>query len=311
MCSMDSCPAPTRRPEEAPMRRHTPAASRGALWFAVPYAISFALFLLWPIVYGLWMSITDQSLATTRLNIIGLDNYIEALGDPELWRALWTTVVFTVVSSVPLVALALLLAYLVATGLPGQWLWRLSFFAPYLLPVSVVTGIWGMLYANDFGLINGLLARVGAEQIPWLSDKSIALWAIVLVTLWWTIGFNFLLYLTGIQAIPEHVYEAAQIDGAGPFRRLWSVTLPMLRPTTILIILLQLLASMKVFDQVFLLTAGGPEGSTRVVLQYIYDVGFSGYRLGYSAAVSYLFFALIVLISLVQVALMRRTSKEA
>lgn len=293
------------------MRRHTPAASRGALWFAVPYAISFALFLLWPIVYGLWMSITDQSLATTRLNIIGLDNYIEALGDPELWRALWTTVVFTVVSSVPLVALALLLAYLVATGLPGQWLWRLSFFAPYLLPVSVVTGIWGMLYANDFGLVNGLLARVGAEQIPWLSDKSIALWAIVLVTLWWTIGFNFLLYLTGIQAIPEHVYEAAQIDGAGPFRRLWSVTLPMLRPTTILIILLQLLASMKVFDQVFLLTAGGPEGSTRVVLQYIYDVGFSGYRLGYSAAVSYLFFALIVLISLVQVALMRRTSKEA
>lgn len=293
------------------MRRHTPAASRGALWFAVPYAISFAVFLLWPIVYGLWMSITDQSLATTRLNIIGLDNYIEALSDPELWQALWTTIVFTVVSSVPLVALALLLAYLVATGLPGQWLWRLSFFAPYLLPVSVVTGIWGMLYANDFGLINGLLARVGAEQIPWLSDKSIALWAIVLVTLWWTIGFNFLLYLTGIQAIPEHVYEAAQIDGAGPFRRLWSVTLPMLRPTTILIVLLQLLASMKVFDQVFLLTAGGPEGSTRVVLQYIYDVGFSGYRLGYSAAVSYLFFALIVLISLVQVALMRRTSKEA
>ncbi|WP_246955763.1 sugar ABC transporter permease [Brachybacterium sp. Marseille-Q7125] len=293
------------------MRRHTPAASRGALWFAVPYAISFAVFLLWPIVYGLWMSITDQSLATTRLNIIGLDNYIEALSDPELWQALWTTIVFTVVSSVPLVALALLLAYLVATGLPGQWLWRLSFFAPYLLPVSVVTGIWGMLYANDFGLINGVLARVGTEQIPWLSDKSIALWAIVLVTLWWTIGFNFLLYLTGIQAIPEHVYEAAQIDGAGPFRRLWSVTLPMLRPTTILIILLQLLASMKVFDQVFLLTAGGPEGSTRVVLQYIYDVGFSGYRLGYSAAVSYLFFALIVLISLVQVALMRRTSKEA
>lgn len=293
------------------MRRHTPAASRGALWFAVPYAISFAVLLLWPIVYGLWMSITDQSLATTRLNIIGLDNYVEALSDPELWRALWTTIVFTVVSSVPLVALALLLAYLVATGLPGQWLWRLSFFAPYLLPVSVVTGIWGMLYANDFGLVNGLLARVGAEQIPWLSDKSIALWAIVLVTLWWTIGFNFLLYLTGIQAIPEHVYEAAQIDGAGPFRRLWSVTLPMLRPTTILIILLQLLASMKVFDQVFLLTAGGPEGSTRVVLQYIYDVGFSGYRLGYSAAVSYLFFALIVLISLVQVALMRRTSKEA
>lgn len=293
------------------MRTRTPAASRGAIWFTVPYLIVFALFLVWPIVYGLWMSLTDQSLAATRVRVVGLANYAEALGDPDVWRALGATVFFTVISSIPLVILSFVLAYLVSTGLPGQWLWRLTFFAPYLLPVSVVTGIWGMVYANDFGLINGLLQRLGADQIPWLSDKHVAMWAIALVTLWWTIGFNFLLYLSSLQSIPDHVYEAAQIDGAGPLRRLWSVTLPLMRPTTVLIVLLQLLASMKVFDQIFLLTAGGPEGSTRVILQYIYDKGFSGYRVGYAASVSYLFFALIVLLSLAQVAITRRMSKES
>lgn len=293
------------------MRTRTPAASRGAIWFTVPYLVVFALFLVWPILYGLWMSLTDQSLAATRVRIVGVDNYVEALTDPEVWSSLGNTVVFTVITSVPLVALAFVLAYLVATGLPGQWLWRLAFFAPYLLPVSVVTGMWTMVYSNDFGLINGLLVQWGADQIPWLSDRHVAMWAIALVTLWWTIGFNFLLYLSALQAIPDHVYEAAQIDGAGPVRRLWSVTLPLMAPTTVLIVLLQLLASMKVFDQVFLLTAGGPDGATRVVLQHIYDVGFSGYRVGYAASVSYLFFALIVVISLAQVAITRRASKES
>lgn len=293
------------------MRARTPVASRGAIWFTVPYLVVFGLFLVWPIVYGLWMSLTDQSLAATRVRVVGLDNYVEALTDPEVWSALGNTVLFTVISSIPLVVLSFVLAYLVSTGLPGQWLWRLAFFAPYLLPVSVVTGIWGMVYVNDFGLINGLLARLGGEQIPWLSDKHVAMWAIALLTVWWTVGFNFLLYLSALQAIPDHVYEAAQIDGAGPLRRLWSVTLPLMRTTTVLIVLLQLLASMKVFDQIFLLTAGGPEGSTRVVLQYIYDVGFSGYRIGYAASVSYLFFALIVVISLAQVVITRRLSREA
>lgn len=293
------------------MRSRTPLASQGALWFAVPYALVFALFLVWPILYGLWMSLTDRSLAAERLHVVGLSNYIEALTDPDVWSSLWNTVFFTLITSVPLVVLSFLLAYLVATGLPGQWLWRLSFFAPYLLPVSVVTGIWGMVYANDFGLINGLLVRLGAANIPWLSDTSLAMWAIALVTVWWTIGFNFLLYLSALQAIPDHVYEAAALDGAGPWRRLWSVTVPMLRPTTVLILLLQILASLKVFDQIFLLTAGGPDGATRSILQHIYDVGFVGYRLGYASAVSYLFFALIVVLSLVQVVIVRRQQKGA
>ncbi|OFT20362.1 carbohydrate ABC transporter permease [Dermabacter sp. HMSC08H10] len=284
--------------------------SRGAGWFAFPYMILFVLFLIVPIVWGLWMSFTDQSLASTNSGFVGIDNYLEAFTSPDMYSSLLNTLFFTLISSIPLVILSFVLAYLVVTGLPGQWLWRLTFFAPYLLPVSVVTAMWGMMFSNDFGLINGLLVHLGFDQIGWLSDKQIAMWAIAITTVWWTIGFNFLLYLSALQNTPDTVYEAAQVDGADAWRRLRSVTLPMMRPTTTLIVLLQILASLKVFDQIFLMTAGGPDGSTRSIIQYIYDQGFSGYRVGYASAVSYIFFAMIVVVSLIQVAITKRNAKE-
>ncbi|MCT2026129.1 carbohydrate ABC transporter permease [Dermabacter hominis] len=284
--------------------------SRGAGWFALPYMILFILFLIVPIVWGLWMSFTDQSLASTSSGFVGIDNYLEAFTSADMYSSLLNTLFFTLISSVPLVILSFVLAYLVVTGLPGQWLWRLTFFAPYLLPVSVVTAMWGMMFANDFGFINGILVHCGIDQIGWLSEKQVAMWSIALTTVWWTIGFNFLLYLSALQNIPDTVYEAAQVDGADAWRRLRSVTLPMMRPTTVLIVLLQILASLKVFDQIFLMTAGGPDGATRSIIQYIYDQGFSGYRVGYASAVSYIFFAMIVVVSLIQVAITNRSAKE-
>lgn len=284
--------------------------SRGAGWFALPYMVLFILFLIVPIVWGLWMSFTDQSLASTNSGFAGIDNYLEAFTSPDMYSSLLNTLFFTLISSVPLVILSFVLAYLVVTGLPGQWLWRLTFFAPYLLPVSVVTAMWGMMFANDFGFINGILVHFGIDQIGWLSEKQVAMWSITLTTVWWTIGFNFLLYLSALQNIPDTVYEAAQVDGADAWRRLRSVTLPMMRPTTVLIVLLQILASLKVFDQIFLMTAGGPDGATRSIIQYIYDQGFSGYRVGYASAVSYIFFAMIVVVSLIQVAITNRNAKE-
>lgn len=274
--------------------------TRTGYWFLAPYLFFFGLFLIWPIIYGLWMSLTNRSLVTDRSQTVGLSNYAEALTDPQMWSSLGNTLFFTVISSVPLVLVSFVMAYLVYTGLKGQWLWRLTFFAPFLLPVSVVTAIWAFLFTNDFGLVNGVLDRLGFSQVGWLSDEHVAMWSIALVTLWWTVGFNFLLYLSALQNIPDHLYEAAQLDGAGSWRRLFSITLPMMKSTTGLIILLQALASLKVFDQIFLLTQGGPNGATRSILQYIYDSGFIGYRLGYASATSYIFFALIVLVSLAQ-----------
>lgn len=256
------------------------------------------------------MSFTNQSLASRNVKFVGLQNYIETLTSAEMWSSLGNTIFFTLISTIPLVMLSFILAYLVVTGLPGQWLWRLTFFAPYLLPVSVVTAMWGVMYANDFGFINGLLQHLGIDQIGWLSDNQVAMWSIALTTVWWTIGFNFLLYLSALQNIPDQIYEAAQVDGAGSWRRLISVTLPLMKSTTIMIVLLQILASLKVFDQIFLMTAGGPDGATRSIIQYIYDVGFSGYRVGYASAVSYVFFALIVLVSIIQITIVNHKPEE-
>ncbi|MFI9025367.1 carbohydrate ABC transporter permease [Streptomyces sp. NPDC053560] len=286
-------------------RRYVPPG----LLFALPFLLLFAVFMLWPLADGLWMSLTDASLSAHSPSFVGLDNYGEALGDAEMWRSVWHTVWFTAVSTVPLVTVALGMALLVHTGLPGQWVWRLAFFAPYLLPVGVISLLWTWLYQPDLGLYNHLLSAVGLDGLSWLSDESTALYAIVIATLWWTVGFNFLLFLAALQSVPDHLYEAAALDGAGAWRRLWHVTLPQLRRITSVIAVLQVLASLKVFDQVYLLTKGGPNGSTRPVVEYLYDMGFTGYRLGYASAISYVFFALVVLASAAQFLAFRRREK--
>ncbi|MGW5334638.1 carbohydrate ABC transporter permease [Streptomyces bauhiniae] len=300
-----SSPHASHRPGPLSPRRLAPPG----LLFALPFLVLFAVFMVWPLGQGLWMALTDRALSAHAPAFIGLGNFSEAFGDAEMWRSLWHTVMFTLISTVPLVVVALGMALLVHTGLPGQWVWRLAFFAPYLLPVGVVGLLWLWLYQPDLGVYNHLLGAAGLDKVAWLSDESVALWAIALTTLWWTVGFNFLLYLAALQSIPDHLYEAAAIDGAGAWRRLFSITLPQLGRITTVITVLQLLASLKVFDQVYLLTKGGPNNSTRPVVEYIYDVGFTGYRLGYASAISYIFFALVLLASAAQIAALRRREK--
>ncbi|MFD8273161.1 carbohydrate ABC transporter permease [Streptomyces flaveolus] len=289
-----------------PVPRRRLSLSRNGGLFVLPFLVFFGLFLVWPVVQGLWMSLTDASLSLRGTEFIGFANYAEAFGDPDVWSSLGNTVFFTVISCVPLVLVALAMALLVHSGLAGQWVWRLAYFAPYLLPVTVVTLIWTWLYQPDIGLGNQLLTSLGLEPVGWLSDESVAMWSVAALTVWWTVGFNFLLYLAALQSLPVTYDEAAALDGAGAWRRLWSVTLPQLRHTTVLVAILQMLASLKVFDQIYILTKGGPNGSTRPILEYVYDVGFTGYRLGYASAVSYVFFAIVIVISVVQLRFFRQ-----
>ncbi|MFE3459269.1 carbohydrate ABC transporter permease [Nocardiopsis aegyptia] len=280
--------------------------SDSPLSFLLPFLLVYGLFLVWPLLSGLWMSFTDIALNGAGGSLVGPANYAEALGDPMVWRTLGNTVMFTVITTVPLVVVALAMAVLVHTGMPGQWLWRLSFFLPFLLPVATVALVWNFLYIEDFGLFNQALRAFGAEGLGWLTDDGVALWSVALTTVWWTVGFNFLLYLAALQSIPDHLYEAAALDGAGAWARLRYVTVPQLRDITVVVVLLQILASLKVFDQIYLMTGGGPGDSTRSLLLYIYDVGFTGYRFGYSAAVSYLFLAIVLLVAVVQLWLTTR-----
>ncbi|APF35750.1 sugar ABC transporter permease [Microbacterium paludicola] len=277
--------------------------------FLAPFLAAFLLFLVWPLLHGLYLSFTDQSLTGAGGSFIGIANYVEALGDPVMWRSLGNTAWFTALSTVPLVLLALVMALLVQRGLPGQWLWRLSFFMPYLLASTVISQIWVWIFNPQIGAANGILEAFGLEPIAWLQNPDTNMLAIVVATVWWTIGFNFLLYLAALQNIPETQYEAASIDGAGEWRKLFSITIPQLGQVTVLIVILQVLASLKLFDQAYQMLGGIASETTRSIVQYIYESGFVGYRFGYSAAISYVFFAVIVLIGVIQ-ALATRRRKE-
>ncbi|UFU08399.1 sugar ABC transporter permease [Ruania halotolerans] len=282
---------------------------RGWLYCS-PFLFFFVLFLVWPTISGLIMSFTGRTLTGANTGWVGVENYAEAFADPEVWSSLGNTLWFTVLSSIPLVVIALALAVLVNVGLPGQWFWRLSFFLPYLLASTVISLFWTWLYNPQLGLLNTMIGWVGIEPIQWLNDENWAMHGVVIATVWWTIGFNFLLYLAALQAIPDQLYEAASLDGAGTWRKFTSITLPQLAPTTVLVVVLQILASLKIFDQIYQMTGGGPAGATRPILQYVYEAGFTGYRLGYASAISYIFFAIIIVISVVYtVAISRRSVK--
>jgi len=288
--------APTSRPEPKPRRRDGLAG-----WgFFAPFGVLFAVFMLWPIGHGIYLSFTDQSLTGSGGGFIGFANYLEAFGEVEMWQSIGNTLWFTLISTVPLVVIALIMALLVEQGLPGKWLWRLAFFMPYLLASTVVSLIWIWLFTPQLGAINTVLTGIGLPAQPWLQDPSLSMVSIVIATVWWTVGFNFLLYIAAIQGIPEQHYEAASLDGAGKWRQLFSITLPQLAPTTVVVVILQVLASLKVFDQIYQMMNQVVTPSTQSAIVYIFDAGFTGYRFGYASAVSYIFFAVVLLVSLVQ-----------
>ncbi len=270
----------------------------------------YALFLVWPTLLGLYYSFTDKSLTGRPVEWIGLDNWAETLGDERAWDALWNTAVFTLYSTPPLVVLAIILALLVNRARKMGWFLRMAFFAPFVIPVSAVTMIWIWMYQPDGGLFNHYLQMLGFQNAEtptlWLQDEGRAMWSVVITTVWWTIGFNFLLFLAALQTIPKDVYEASSIDGASSWRQLWHITLPLLKRTTALVIVLQLIASLRIFDQMYLMTAGGPNRATEVAIHYIYIAGFEGYRIGYASALSYVLFVLILIVSIVQFRLFSR-----
>jgi multiple sugar transport system permease protein len=302
------------RPKEertARRRSRDPRSSPIALVFTAPFFIVFVLFLFWPVLSALRTSLFDESLVGGS-SWTGLSNYTELLHDPDFWAAMWHTAFFTLLSVPPLVALPLVLALLVTRVNRMQWLFRLAFFAPFVLPVSVVVLIWNWLYQPGFGLINSYLTSLGFAEVNWLGQPGVAMISAVIVTLWWTFGFNFILYLAGLQEIPRELYEAAATDGATPGQQLRRITLPLLSSTVVLVTVLQIIASLKIFDQVYLLQLGGPgpENSTRPAIQYIYEAGFTQYRIGYASAMSFVFFLAVIAVTLICMRLIRRAGTK-
>jgi multiple sugar transport system permease protein len=278
-----------------------------ALVFLTPFLVLYLLFIIFPAVYGVVMSFFHTSLVKPGLgNFAGLSNYAEALRSGDFWQSMWHTTWFAILTTPPLVLLGFLFAWLAERASRGRAFYRLAFFAPYVLPSAVVALIWVWLYTPVIGLLTDLVNGLGFTSPNWLSDPKWAMISLAIATVWWTLGFNFVLYTAGLAEIPRELYEAAAIDGASPWQQMRRITIPLLARTTTLVVVLQVIASLKVFDQMYIMTSGGPNFSTRPVLEYIYDVGFTDFRIGYAAAASTLFFLLILAVSAVWLFVTRR-----
>jgi multiple sugar transport system permease protein len=300
-------PPPTHRAASTRHEARPQGHGRPALLFLAPFLVLYVLFVIGPAIYGLVMSFFDTSMVSSGLGTFaGFDNYTEALTSSDFWSALWHTLWFTILTTPPLIVLALLFALLAERARRARWFFRLAFFLPYILPSAVVALIWIWMYTPALGLLTRTMTALGFAEPNWLGDPDLAMVSLAITTVWWTLGFNFVLYLAGLQDIPRELYEAAAIDGAGPWQQIRRITIPMLARTTSLVLVLQVIASLKVFDQMYIMTSGGPNFSTRPVLEYVYDSGFTDFRVGYASSVSTLFFILVLTVSAVWVFLTRR-----
>ena len=267
--------------------------------------IVFALFMIYPLIFGLYISFFKWDILGTP-SFLGLQNYADLLADEKFWSSLWHTVQFVLMTTPVLLVLGFLMALLVTGKSPLKGLMETVFFVPYIFSMTVVATLWAWIMQKDFGIINQVLNILGRDGVSWLTSEKNAMWSISIATYWWTAGFNMVLFTAGIKQISKEIYESATVDGAGPLQQIFHITIPLLKPTTILCLILQVIASFNVFGQVYVMTGGGPAGSTRVLVQYIYETGFNYFRMGYSAAMSYVLFLIIMVISVVQYAILGR-----
>jgi len=284
-----------------------PPRNWGNFGLVTPFLVFYVLFLVGPLVYDVVLSFFNTSLVKSGLgSFVGFANYTELFRDHQFWSAMWHTILFTLVSTPPLVILPLFFAIVVNRIKHGQWFFRLAFFLPYILPSAAIALVWLFIYEPGYGLIAGFFNLIGLGDPGWLSDPNVALYSVVLVTVWWTIGFNFVLYLAGLQDISRELYEASALDGASRWQQTWRLTIPMLGRTTTLVTVLQIIASLKVFDQIYLILQGGPNYATRPAIEWIYDTAFTSQRVGYASAASFILFIVILIVSFVWLALVRR-----
>ncbi len=269
--------------------------------FLAPFLIIYLIFLIFPVFRGIYISLHRWDLLSGKLRSVGFSNYERMFNNDDLfWTSTWHTIQFVLFSTPALILLGLLLAVALNRRKPGMTLFRTLFFAPYVLSISVITLIWFMVFNPNRGILASFMELFGFEPLAWLTTPGLAMAAIIITTIWWTLGFNIILFLAGLQDIPASVYEAARLDGANDWTLFWRITVPLLRRTILLVGILQIIASFQIFGQVYLMTGGGPANSTRVLVQHIYEQGFQSFRLGYSSAMSMFLFAIMLVISLVQ-----------
>ena len=273
------------------------------LLFITPALIGFTFFYLLPTIRAFYIGLTNWSLLRAP-KWVGLDNYIRLFQDEKFWKSIWITFLY-VVYNIPIQTVLGLLIAVLLKRLTGSVFVRSVMLMPFLVSNVIAAMIWFYMFDPVLGFVNVVLKALGLESHAFFSDPNLALPTIAFINVWRHMGYTALLFYTGLQSIPEHLYEAARIDGASEWRMFWSVTLPLLRPTLVFVLVTSVIGSFQIFDTIAVTTQGGPGTATRTVLWYIYQEAFVSMRMGYASAISTVLFLGLVLVTLVQMRVLR------
>jgi multiple sugar transport system permease protein len=299
-----------RQPTDSALEGRRPGGSRGSWWsrnqkrlipyiFIAPNMIVFTVFIFVPILFAFYISLTEWSLIGTP-EFIGLGNYLAMAQDGQFWRSLYNTLIYTIGTVPTSIALGLLVAIGLNRKLPGLALLRSVFFVPVIISLVAVALIASWMFNDNYGVINAALGAVGLEGVPWLSSATWAMPSLVITTLWIRMGFCMVIYLAALQSIPLELYHAAQVDGANSWKQFRHITWPLLGPTTFLLLILNVIYSLHVFDLIYVMTGGGPGFSTTVLVQYIYQMAFQESQMGYASAVGVVLYVLLLVFTVFQ-----------
>jgi multiple sugar transport system permease protein len=276
-----------------------------AYLFNAPGLILFLVFTVYALYTSFVISFHEWDILDPSKPYVGLQNYKDVLADRDFRSAIGHTVYFVVGSVPATMVIALGLALLLNTQIRGLGLFRTAYYLPVITPLVIAALIWTWVYNVDYGLANFYLQKLGIidEPVLWLADRTTAMPAVIVMNIWKGVGFNMIVFLAGLQAVPNELYEAAEVDGAGAWTRFRRITLPLIAPTTFFLLLINTLGATKAFDQIFVMTNGGPPGpggATTTITYYIYNAAFRDFRMGYASALAYTLFAMLFILSFFQ-----------
>ena len=270
-------------------------------WLAIlPAMVFFGVFVGFPVGYSFWLSFHEWNMMAATPTWIGLENYAALAGDREFLRSLAQTALFTVGITACIVVFSLAMALLLDQKLRFIKLYRTVFYLPAVTSVVAIGIVWVWMFDPQYGLINQALKGIGVEGPLWLADTQLALVSLIITAAWRNVGYFATVFLAGLQGIDSMYYEAARIDGAGPWASFWQITLPLLKSTIVFVVVLSVILSFQVFALVYVMTSGGPAGSTSVLVFYLYQQAFTYFRMGYASAVGYVLFAIIFVLTVLQ-----------
>ena len=276
---------------------------KDSFWAAImiaPALLGTVIFILIPVIGSFSISLTRWNLISPP-KFVGFSNYSKLLSDPLFYDVLLTTSIYAISVVIFSITLPLILAVALNEKIKCLTLFRTAYFLPVITPMIVAAIVWSWIFDPTNGILNFFISKIGIIEPPtWLFDTKWALIAIIIVSVWKNIGYNMVIFLAGLQGIPTSLYEAAKIDGANTLQKLWHITIPLLTPSIFFVCIMSTISAFQVFDLIYLMTDGGPENSTMVIVYWLFKNAFEFFKLGYASSIAYVLFIIILLLTLIQ-----------